>query len=61
MASHALAPSLQIGLHSPARLRLALATFVVAVLGVAGFAMALALPTAPPSPPASFQGDITAR
>jgi uncharacterized membrane protein YccC len=41
--------------------RFALATFVVAVLGVAGFTVALALPTATPSPPASFQGDITAR
>ena len=61
MTSHALAPSIQISLHSPARVRALLATLVVVVLGAAGLAVALALPTATPSPPASFQGDITAR
>jgi hypothetical protein len=61
MGSHALTPSLPLGVSSPARVRLALATLVLFVVGIAGLALALALPTAQPSPPANFQGDIAPR
>lgn len=60
MGAHVLAPPLQLDVQAAARVRVALVTLLVSVLGIAGFAVALALPAADPSPPAHFQGDITA-
>jgi hypothetical protein len=59
MGSHVLAPPLHLDL-SGARVRVVLAILAVSLLAAAGLALALALPAADPSPPAHFQGDITA-
>src|SRR4029453_12419537 len=61
IGSQVFAPPPPLGVLSPARARGVLAIAAVVALGIAGFALALALWTAQPSPAASFQGDITAR
>jgi hypothetical protein len=63
-SSHALTPTLGVAAPpawSAARLRLILAALLVSGLGAAGFAVASALPTTQPSPPASFLGTTTGR
>jgi hypothetical protein len=61
MGSHALAPPLQLDVRLPARVRVVFAILAVSLLATAGVALALALPAADPSPPAHFEGDMTAR